>query len=177
MIKEVIVVEGRADVAAVKRAVDAEMIVLSGFGISAETFQRIQTAYERRGIIILTDPDFAGETIRKRLSEKYPQAKHAFISKEDATKDGDIGVENASPENIRHALENVRCENSTQQDRYTLADLQELGLTGSPEAAQKRDKLGGLLGIGYGNTKTFLKRMNHYGIQPEEISRALASMD
>lgn len=177
MIKEVIVVEGRADVAAVKRAVDAEMIVLSGFGISAETFQRIKTAYERRGIIILTDPDFAGEKIRKRLSEKYPEAKHAFISKEDATKDGDIGVENASPENILHALNNARCEIGQAEDLYTLADLQALGLSGFPEAAAKRDKLGGLLGIGYGNTKTFLKRMNHYGIRPEEIEKALESID
>ena len=33
MIKEVIVVEGRDDVTAVKRAVDAELISVSGFGI------------------------------------------------------------------------------------------------------------------------------------------------
>ncbi len=37
-IKEVIVVEGRDDVTAVKRAVDAEMIITQGFGIREETF-------------------------------------------------------------------------------------------------------------------------------------------
>ena len=35
MIKEVIVVEGKDDVAAVKKAVDAEMIAVGGFGINA----------------------------------------------------------------------------------------------------------------------------------------------
>ena len=36
LIKEVIVVEGRDDIAAVKKAVDAEMIAVGGFGINAK---------------------------------------------------------------------------------------------------------------------------------------------
>lgn len=173
MIKEVIVVEGRADEAAVKRSVEAEIIVLSGFGISAETFQRIETAYQRRGIIILTDPDFAGEKIRSRLSEKYPDAKHAFLSRENATKGEDIGVENASPENIRYALAHARCEQSQEEAVFTFSDLQQLGLAGTGEASRRRDRLGEMLGIGYGNAKTFLKRLNHYGVTPKEVKEAL----
>ena len=65
MIKEVIVVEGRDDEAAVKKAVDAEIITTHGYGISQKTYRRIEEAYERCGIIIFTDPDFAGENIRK----------------------------------------------------------------------------------------------------------------
>ncbi|MEG1416535.1 MAG: ribonuclease M5, partial [Clostridium sp.] len=37
MIKEVIVVEGKDDVSAVKRAVDADLIITSGFGLTAKT--------------------------------------------------------------------------------------------------------------------------------------------
>ena len=36
LIKEVIVVEGRDDITAVKKAVDAEIIATSGFGINAK---------------------------------------------------------------------------------------------------------------------------------------------
>lgn len=176
MIKEVIVVEGRADESAVKKAVEAEIIVLSGFGISAETFQRIETAYNRRGIIILTDPDFAGERIRSRLSKRFPEAKHAFISREKATKAGDIGIENAAPENIRHALNHARCEQSWEEETFSFSDLQELGLVGTEDATQKRDKLGGILGIGYGNAKTFLKRLNHYGVTQEEVVQAIEAL-
>ncbi|MEG0134299.1 MAG: ribonuclease M5, partial [Clostridium sp.] len=41
MIKEVIVVEGRDDVTAVKRAVDAEVISVSGFGINSKIIDKI----------------------------------------------------------------------------------------------------------------------------------------
>lgn len=46
-IKEVIVVEGRDDVTAVKRAVDAEMIITQGFGIREETFKLIEEAQKK----------------------------------------------------------------------------------------------------------------------------------
>lgn len=46
-------------------------------------------------MIILTDPDHAGERIRKIVSAKVPGCKHAFIPEKDATRKGDIGVENA----------------------------------------------------------------------------------
>jgi ribonuclease M5 len=78
MIKEIIVVEGRDDEAAVKKAVEAETIATHGFGISQETFARIEKAYAERGIIIFTDPDHAGEKIRKRLSERFPVESMLF---------------------------------------------------------------------------------------------------
>ena len=70
VIREIIVVEGYSDLRAVKAAVDAEVIVTSGFMISAETYEKIRNANERRGVIILTDPDKAGEDIRKKISSK-----------------------------------------------------------------------------------------------------------
>ena len=66
-IKEAVIVEGRDDTAAVKRGVDCHTIETHGFGISKSTFEAIEKAYNTIGIIILTDPDVAGEKIRKRL--------------------------------------------------------------------------------------------------------------
>ena len=65
LIKETIVVEGKNDAAAVKRAVDADVIITSGFGISSETLRLIKLAQYKNGVIVLTDPDFIGEKIRK----------------------------------------------------------------------------------------------------------------
>ena len=70
MIKEVIVVEGRDDITAVKRAVEAEVIAVGGFGINKRVIDRIKEAQKRQGVIVLTDPDFAGEKIRKIISGK-----------------------------------------------------------------------------------------------------------
>ena len=59
-IKEVIIVEGKSDIARVRQAVDAEIIPTYGFGLSPETLSDIEAAYRRCGIIILTDPDGGG---------------------------------------------------------------------------------------------------------------------
>lgn len=55
IIKEVIVVEGRDDTAAVLRAVDAATIETHGFGITRATWKRLEEAYRMRGLIVLTD--------------------------------------------------------------------------------------------------------------------------
>lgn len=81
MIKQVIVVEGKSDIARVSMAVDADMIATEGFTLRPEVIERIRLAYEKRGIIILTDPDGPGERIRKRLIKLFPKALNAFVPK------------------------------------------------------------------------------------------------
>ena len=86
-------------------------------------------------------------------------------------------MENASPETIRRALEKVRTEQAVREDRFTMADMVGLGLSAGEGAAQRRDRLGGILGIGYANTKTFLNRLNHYGITRAEFEEALKEIE
>jgi len=81
MIKEVIVVEGRDDITAVKRAVQAEVIATGGFSLPPRVMERIKLAAKKKGIIIFTDPDYAGEKIRRIISSQVPDAKHAFLPK------------------------------------------------------------------------------------------------
>ena len=100
-----IAVEGRDDVAAVSRAADALIIPTHGYGISKETWDVLEKAYGEKGLIILTDPDHAGEQIRRRLKKSFPGAIHAFVASCDARAADDIGIENAEPEVIRKALE------------------------------------------------------------------------
>ncbi len=173
MIKEVIVVEGRDDAIAVKRAVDAEIIITHGYGLSKQTLKRIEFANERKGVILFTDPDHAGEEIRKKISSKIKGCKHAFLPREEAKKNGDIGIENASPENIRAALEKVRTEMSVITNEFTKADLIKNDLMGSEQAGYRRDQMGKLLGIGYANGKQFLNRLNNYGITRDEFEDSL----
>lgn len=176
-IQEVIVVEGRDDEAAIKRAVKAEVMITSGFGISKATLDRLRAAYEKQGLIIFTDPDFAGDSIRKRLGAHFPNAKHAHLPKRSACKDGDIGVEYADPSSILEALETCRCNFRQSAGLFTSDDLFLHGLSGCGQAAVRRDQLGNLLGIGCANAKTFLGRLNAFGISREEFERALRQME
>ena len=173
MIKELIVVEGKDDVSAVKKAVDADCIITSGFGITPKILKRIEDAVEKRGVIIFTDPDFAGEKIRKTISSKIKGCKHAYLPRIEGTLNGDIGIENASPESIIKALSKVQTEVENPKEEFTMTDMMLNGLLGKEDSTKKRDKLGMILGIGYGNAKQFLNRLNRYSITREEFEKAI----
>lgn len=173
MIKEVIVVEGRDDITAVKKAVDAEIIATSGFGINAKIIDRIKEAQKRKGVIVLTDPDFAGEKIRSIIAKRVKGVKHAYIAQVDGLKDGDIGVENASPEVILKALECAKVTLEEKNENFTMDDMFYCKLTGQKDSKKRRIILGKELGIGYGNANQMLSRLNNYGISEEEFVKAI----
>ncbi|WP_281426388.1 ribonuclease M5 [Paenibacillus agaridevorans] len=178
MIKEIIVVEGKDDTAAIKRAVEADTIETNGSAIGEDVLRRIALANERRGVIIFTDPDHAGERIRKIVARHAPGCKHAFLPQEKASYKGDIGIENASPDAIRQALSELRTEAlSGEGGEITWEDLMEAGLIVHSDAARRRLIMGKLLGIGYANGKQFFKRCTSFQITKSEFVDALREME
>ena len=176
MLKEVLIVEGKADVIAVKRAIEADCITTGGFHITRRTLENIAAAYKKRGIIILTDPDSAGENIRNFLSKKFPEAKHAYIPRDEATANNDVGIEQAKPESICKALSKVRTLEINPREEFTAAEMVTFKLSGGADSSNLRDKVGAFLGIGYGNVKTFVRRLNNYGVTREEFLEALKNV-
>ncbi|MDO4544626.1 MAG: ribonuclease M5 [Bacillota bacterium] len=178
-IDEIIIVEGRDDTDAIKKSVDAVTIETHGYGIKDTTWRLIEKAYREKGIIIFTDPDHAGEQIRKRLLKAFPNAKEAFLDRGLATKDGDIGIENASPESIRRALASAKCTvaDSRTSDIFTMEDMMADGLVGQADSAERRRQLGQRLGIGYANGKAFLERLNRFAVTREDFSQGLREID
>ena len=165
------------DVVAVDKAVEADCIITGGFSLQKRTLANIEQAYKKRGIIIMTDPDSAGERIRKFLSKRFPEAKHAFVPREDATANDDIGIEQASPEAIRTALAKVHTLDWNPKAIFTGTDLIMAGLSGTPAASVRRARIGAVLGVGFANAKTFLLRLNHYGVTREEFEQAVDDLD
>lgn len=176
MLKEVLVVEGKSDTAAIKHALEADTIETGGFTLAPATLRKIEAAYKKRGIIILTDPDGAGNRIRRYLTERFPEAGQAFIPRIEATANNDIGVEQASPQAILAALNKVRHHEFNPVCEFTERDLMANGLSGGSMASARRDKMAALLGVGYGNAKTFLQRLNTYGVTRAEFEAALAEI-
>ncbi len=177
MIREVIVVEGRDDITAVKAALDAEVISTNGFRFKRGLIKTLKQLEQRRGIIILTDPDYAGEQIRRNISKHIPNCKHAFLPQGKALKNGDIGVENATKEDILEAIKKARPSSVEKQSLFTKEDMIEYGLSGGANSRERRDHLGHVLGIGYGNSKQFLNRLNNFGITREEFLKAIERID
>ncbi len=171
-IKQVIVVEGRDDEANIKRFVDAEIIITHGFAISAETYRRIQYAAQTVGIIIFTDPDFAGERIRKDITKRIKGSiKQAYIARDEAQKGDDIGVENANGKAILAALKNAKAEVESTAPIYTAQDMVTLGLAGQANSKALRIAVGKAFHIGYANAKQLPKRLDKYQVDKNALAK------
>ena len=178
-IREVIVVEGTSDIRAVKRAFEGniECIATHGLGIREELLERLSVINDRQGIIVLTDPDYAGNRIRQKIREYIPSAKHAYISRREGTKSANVGVENASDEAIISAIERAKPELEEVKERFTYSDIVDLGLSGMPDSKQRRIDLCDYLRIEYSNAKQLVTRLNIYGITREEFIEAMRRID
>ncbi|MFC5529990.1 ribonuclease M5 [Cohnella yongneupensis] len=179
MFQEMIVVEGKDDTTAVRRAIGADTIETGGSAIGENVLRRIELAQERRGVIILTDPDAPGERIRKIVAERVPGAKHAFLTKDEARGSRGLGVEHASDEAIRRAIDRVRGPEGGVGELQEIewSDLLDAGLIVHASSARRRERMGELLGIGYANGKQFHKRCLMFRITREEFVAALEQLE
>ena len=160
-IREAIVVEGRYDKNTLSQLVDTVIIETSGFGIfkDKERLALLRRLAEKRGLIVLTDPDGAGFVIRGHLRGSLPpdRVKHAYVPdiygkerrKRQGGKEGKLGVEGMRPEVLEAALRRAGAtfldeegEDAAPAGRpITKADFVALGLSGGPGAAEKRRAL------------------------------------
>ncbi|WP_018924718.1 ribonuclease M5 [Salsuginibacillus kocurii] len=182
IIHECIVVEGKDDTVAIKRAVQADTIETNGSAVPLEVLEQIKLASERRGVIIFTDPDAPGERVRRIVREAVPGCKHAFLPREEALnlQDSDLGVENASVEAIQQALLFAQQEHGLEDEsaqQISRTDLIEANLLGSQQAKKRREHLGKQLRIGYANGKQLEKRLRMFRIQREEFFQAVQAID
>lgn len=182
-VSQAIIVEGRDDVDVVNRACDALVIPTHGFGITKETWELLEKAYQEKGLVILTDPDFSGEEIRRRLTARFPDSIQAYLPLNEAVRksDGDIGIENARPQDVAEAIKKAHGVKASDGGKELFSinaeTLRELGLAGGPDASARRAAAGARLGIGYGNTKTFLRKLRQFGITEAELREAAGTDD
>lgn len=153
-------VEGRYDKNALSQVVDALIIETSGFGIfrDEERLALLRRLAAERGLLVLTDPDGAGFVIRNYLKGAVDpsQIKHAYIPdrpgkerrKRKPGKEGKLGVEGMPPEVLLEALRQggatfLDGEEAHERPKrpITKTDLYLAGLSGTPDAAEKRRAL------------------------------------
>lgn len=173
-IREVIIVEGRDDTRRLNEVFDCETIETNGSAINKRTLDEIEVALNTRGAIIFTDPDYPGQKIRNTILERFPNIKEAFINRNKAkNKRGKIGVENASPEDLKDALKRVVTSAKTEVETITKSDMIDLQLSGQPDSKKRRHHVAEKLNIGYANANSMRQKFNRYNIQKELILDAL----
>ena len=156
-IREAIVVEGRYDKNTLSQIVDAPIFETGGFAIFKDKQQMslLRQVAQRRGLIVFTDSDGAGFVIRNHIKSAIDNRylKHAYIPdlygkerrKKTAGKEGKLGVEGMTATTIIEALRRADAtivgESKSTQHSITKQDLMELGLSGCPDAAYRRQSL------------------------------------
>lgn len=163
-LKETIVVEGKYDLMKLKEFIASPIITTEGFRIFADKEKQflIREIAAKNGIILMTDPDKAGQVIRsflRGIADKskvrqcyVPLVKGVEKRKSAPSKEGLLGVEGLSAETLKEAI--IRCggeilgeEKPKEKEEITKMDLYELGLSGRENSAKIREKLLNELGL------------------------------
>ena len=192
-IREAVVVEGRYDKSALAGVVDTLILETAGFGVfkDGERLTLLRRLASIRGLIVLTDSDGAGFVIRNHLKGAIPkgQLKHAYIPdvygkerrKRAPGREGKLGVEGMPPQVLRDAILRAGATvldgegEARASGDLTPADLFALGLSGAPDAAQRRAALLRRLELPeHMSAKALLTALNAL-YTPEELDRLLAS--
>ncbi|MBP9989730.1 MAG: DUF4093 domain-containing protein [Ruminococcus sp.] len=156
-LNEAIIVEGKYDKIKLSSIVDAVIIETEGFGIFKDKDKQklIRRLAETKGLIVLTDSDSAGFTIRNFLGSIVPKDRvvNVYIPdiygkekrKDSPSKEGKLGVEGVSVQTIENALTQagigfIKGKNC-QKKEITITDFYEDKLTGTADSKTNRKKL------------------------------------
>ena len=164
-IKEIIVVEGRDDTNRVKEAIDCDTFETNGSALTKKKIERLIFLEKTRGLIVLTDPDYAGKRIRNIIEKNIPTAKHAYISNKKAVD----SKGKASKEDIIAAIKNHYTPMDEVKNDITNELLIELGLVGGATSKMLREQLCERINIGYTNAKQLLNKLNMYNISKDRL--------
>jgi ribonuclease M5 len=164
------VVEGQHDVAKL-RLIDPtiETWVTYGSHFNDERLNQLLKLSESYDIVLLLDPDGAGERIRKRLIAKLPEVHQIFIPREQAlSPQGKTGIEHVDVKILKEYLKDKKVANVS-RETWTISDLFELNLIGNNQASIRRQKLSDILGLPYANGKSFCRILNQFNITKKQV--------
>lgn len=165
IIDGIIVVEGTGDSSFLSSFIDALFIETNGYDIKHEDIDFLQNCNKK--IIVLTDSDSAGDTIRDRLSKELPNAVHIKVNSNKCNKNGKHGVAECEKEEILNVLKEHFIKSKTNEQRVTLNDL--ISLT--KEQKEIKKSISNFYHLGTFKNKEMLKRLNVLNITKEQIER------
>lgn len=186
-ISEAVIVEGKYDKLKLSNILDTLIIETNGFAIykDKEKLSFIRRLAEERGIIVITDSDHSGFQIRNYISSGIPRQriKHIYIPdiygkekrKEKPSKEGKLGVEGMNKDLLLSLFEkaNINVTERTIDNPITNFDLYDTGISGKPDAKQRKAVLLKMLNLPeFLSTSSLLSYLNSTMTREEFYSLA-----
>jgi len=173
---KVFVVEGKHDSNRLKEIYPGIVTVeTNGSAVDSEQVNFLKSLDDTHDIVLFLDPDHAGERIRRILSRELSHIYHAFIDQKDGISKNHkkIGIEHASNEVIKKALEDMKVVIAKSTSDITHAFLFEMRLNGHKDSKLKRELVAQKLGLGHVNGKTLYHRLRMFNKTQKDVIEVL----
>lgn len=161
----VLIVEGSNDVSYLSSFVNALFFITNGYDLNDRKIEFLKEAAKANKLIIMTDPDEAGEKIRNKLKETIKPIFDTKIDKITRKNTKKCGVAELTKECILSTLEPYISSNPSTVTHYDLVSL--LSLSKKPKDI--REKLVDKYRLIDGNNKALENQLNILKISKEEI--------
>ena len=183
-----VIVEGKYDRERLLCVMEGQILTTDGFGIfkKKEKLALIRALAARSPIIVLTDPDGAGTLIRAHIGSAVPRdrliplyvpaIKGKEARKADPSAAGFLGVEGPERERLYELFLPLAAERRECAEPIAKLDFYEDGLTGTANAAARRDSLAASFSLPRGMTPNALLAALCVIATREEYKSAVAEL-
>lgn len=161
----VLVVEGASDVAYLSSFINALFFITGGYDINDQKLEFLTRVSKVNKIVILTDPDEAGQAIENKIKNKINGVFVAKISKNNRKSYKKSGVAESNKEEVIKALKEHFTTSEPFNEKYDLNTLVSLDENPSKKRREIVEKFS-LLG---GNNKAIENQLRMLRIYKEEL--------
>ena len=165
----ILVVEGKEDMAFISSYYNGIFVTTNGCEIPAKEIDFLKLTSKKSKILVLTDPDSAGDTIRKRINIEIPSSINLYIEPISRAGRRKHGVAESTKEQIDNILKEYTTEKDIFNEHYSTSDLYKIGLNNK----EKRELVCDAFHLGVCNNKNLLLRINYLGIKMSQIEQIL----
>ena len=161
----VLVVEGSSDEAFLSSFIDSLFVKTQGYAIDDDEIDFLK--HSNKHILVLTDPDEAGNTIRKRIHELIGNCTDVYVSLSECNKNKKHGVAECKKEEIIKVLSEFFTNSNSFSHKYNLNVIKSFGI----DSKAKRIEFCKKLHLGKCNSKTMIRRLNYLDVNIIDVQR------
>ena len=161
-LKYPLVVEGKEDASYLSNYIASEIIVTNGYELDSSLISYLKD----KDVIVLTDPDEAGQQIRNKLNCMLNKVHNVEVDIDKCVRGKKNGVAECQIDEILCKLALFFENNPENHAEITSFDLYDLKIT---ENSQLRAYVSEKLNLGTCNNKQLLKRMNNTHVKLEVL--------
>ena len=161
-LNRILVVEGKEDASYLSNYIESEIVVVNGYELSSATIAYLKN----KPVILLLDPDVAGEEIRKKLNLVLNDAVNVSVDVKKCTKGAKNGIAECEIDEVLGKLSEFCRDFAVKQPDFSTSDLYNLGLSNNKKL---RNFVCEKLNLGDCNFKTMQKRLILNNIKLKQV--------